>query len=193
MKKVLVVTMFIIFCSAPLTLMAQHSAVDRGSIEFGIGNIAEVWLYGGANYENATWIGLGNTPAFTAGYFITNGLMVGTTFYYDWFKSESMTGSDNNFFIQPLLKYYFPISERFLVNVKVFFGWARSKYDGDPDSYTRARYGGGIAGTYMLLPGLGNYIGADIIVFPDRRESGTSIDNTSYNVIDISLGLSAYL
>jgi hypothetical protein len=193
MKKIFVVALFLILCSAPISVMAEHSAVDRGSFEFGIGNIASVWLYGGANYENATWIGFGSTPDLTAGYFVINGLMVGTTFYFDWFKSESMTESDNNFFIQPIVKYYLPISDKFLVNAKVFFGWARSKSDGDPDSYTRARFGGGVAGTYMLLPELGACIGADIIIFPDRKVSGTTIANTSFNVIDIAIGLSAYL
>jgi len=64
---------------------------------------------------------------------------------------------------------------------------------GDPDIYTQIRFGGGAAGTFMLLPNLGASIGADLIIFPDEKTSGTTVDNTSYYVIDFLLGLSMYL
>ena len=62
MKRILVVIMFFIFCSVPLSVMAEHSAVDKGSFELGIGSIVDLWLYSSSNYEDATWIGIGTTP-----------------------------------------------------------------------------------------------------------------------------------
>ncbi|MBA7544991.1 hypothetical protein ES705_37353 [subsurface metagenome] len=192
MKKILVVTMFFIFCFAPLVVMAEQSAVDKGNFELGVGNIIDIWLYRGDNYENATWIGLGTTPDLTVGYFIINGLMVGTTIGVTSYKSESWTEPNTSFFIQPVVKYYIPLSEKFFFNGKGFFGQYRENYAGDPDTYTRMRFGGGVAGTYMLLPSLGASFGVDFIYFANYSYGGT-VDNTSYTVIDILLGLSVYL
>ncbi len=193
MKKILVVTMFFIFCFAPLAVMAEQSAVDKGSFELGVGNIIDIWLYRSDNYENATWIGLGITPDLTVGYFIINGLMVGTTIGVTSHKAESWTEPNTSFFIQPVVKYYIPVSEKFFFNGKGFFGQYRENDAGDPDTYTRMRFGGGAAGTYMLLPSLGASFGADFIYFADWKYGGTTIDKTSYAVIDILLGLSVYL
>lgn len=193
MKKILVVTMFFIFCFAPLAVMAEHSAVDKGSIELGVGNIIDIRLERGDNYEKATLFGLGTTPDLTAGYFIINGLMVGTTIGVTSYKAESWTEPYTFFSIQPVVKYYFPVSEKFLFNGKVIFGLYREKLSGDPDTYTQMHFGGGAAGTYMLLPSLGASFGADFIYFADWKYGGTTIDDTSYYVIDILLGLSVYL
>lgn len=193
MKKILVVTMIFVICIAPLAAQAEHSAVDKGSFELGVGNILDIWLYRSDNYESATWVGIGYTPDMTVGYFIINRLMVGTTLGFYSLKSESWTEPSTTFFVQPVVKYYFPVSEKFLFNVKGFFGWRREKDSGDPDIYTQIRFGGGAAGTFMLLPNLGASIGADLIIFPDEKTSGTTVDNTSYYVIDFLLGLSMYL
>ncbi len=135
MKKILVVTMFFIFCFAPLAVMAEQSAVDKGSFELGVGNIIDIWLYRSDNYENATWIGLGITPDLTVGYFIINGLMVGTTIGVTSHKAESWTEPNTSFFIQPVVKYYIPVSEKFFFNGKGFFGQYRENDAGDPDTY----------------------------------------------------------
>ena len=194
MKKILVVTMFLIFCFAPLSVMAQHSAVDKGSVELGVGNIIDITLFRGSDtWEDDTSIYIGDTPDLTAGYFVINGLMVGTTIWFVNYKSESMTEASTMFSVQPVVKYYFPISEKFLINLKGFFGWSRTKIANNPDTYTQIRFGAGVAGTYMLLPSLGASIGADFTVFLDEKYGGTTIDDTSYNLIQILLGLSVYL
>jgi hypothetical protein len=143
MKKLLVATAYFFFCLAPLAVSAENGAVDKGSFELGVGNILDIWLYRSDNYENVNWIGIGMTPDLTFGYFMANRLMIGTTIGLTTTKYESATESDNTFFIQPVLKYYFPVSEKFLFNLKGFFGWERDKYEGDPDTYTRSRFGGG--------------------------------------------------
>ncbi len=112
--------------------------------------------------------------------------------YYDNYKSESMTDSDIYFYIQPEIKFYFPASEQFLINVKGFLGYSSDTYDGDTSKYTRMRYGAGGAGTYMLLANLGASFGADITFYSDRKVDGTTVDSTSYKKIDLYVGLTVY-
>jgi len=193
LKKILVVATFLFFCFIPFSVMAQHNAVDKGSFELGIGSIVDIWLYSWEIYEDATWIGLGTTPNLTVGYFVANGFMVGTTIGFTRYKSESWTDPNNYFSVQPIVKYYFPFSEKFLLNGKVFFGWSRDKTSGDPDAYTRINFGGGVAGTYMLLPSLGASIGVDFIAFLDQKYGGETIDDSNVNIFYIILGLSVYL
>ncbi len=153
-------------------------------------NIIDMWLYRGVNSGNATAVGIGTAPDLTIGYFIVNGFMIGTTYRTITFQSESST--EGILFFQPVVKIYFPISDKFLLNAKGFFGLVRERYILDSDTYTRIRFGGGGACTYMLLPSLGVSIGGEFKVFPNRKVSGTTIDNTSYNVINIFIGLTAY-
>lgn len=192
MKKKFIVTMLLILCFAPLSVMAQHSAVDKGSFELGVGHIFDIWLFSSDNYESYTEICIGATPTLTAGYFIIDGFMIGTTVYYNNYKSESMTDSDTYFSIQPEVKFYFPVSEQFLINAKGFLGMRSSTYDGDSSKYTRMRFGAGCAGTYMLLPTLGASFGADFTLYQDRKVDGTTIGSTSYKIINIFVGLTAY-
>jgi hypothetical protein len=191
MKKILIVTIFLIFCAAPIVVMAEN----KGSFELVIGNILDVKLtnYSDPTVDNDTVIEIGETPELTGGYFVINRLMVGTTIWFYNYKDASMDEPFNIFLIQPVVKYYFPISEEFLINVKVFFGWWREKYPLVDDPYTKMLIGGGAAATYMLFPRVGASIGVDFTQNTKYKQAGTKIDDTSFYVITIALGLSAYL
>lgn len=194
MKKLIVVSLFMVFCFAPLVVMAEHSAIDKGSIEFGVGNVAELSFYRGDNITKGYEYGIGLTPDLTVGYFVIDRLMLGLSFGLFGDKDETMDEADIDLNIMPLVKYYYPISDKFLINAKGFIGWNRYKDSTDPDNpYTRARFGGGIAGTYMLLPQLGGSIGADFTYYSNYKYGGTKVDDTSWYLLGFLLGLTVYL
>ena len=193
MNKSIALFFLLLFTLASFTLSAQQNSIEEGRFEIGIGNIASIWLYGGSNYEKATEIIIGHTPPITVGYFVIDGLRIGLTTDLDFYKSESMTEYESTIDIEPNVKYYFPLSEDLIGNIKVLFGWVRSTYDGDPEKYTRTRFGFGGAVTYMFLPNIGAYVGLDYVILPDRKISGTTIDNTSFNVTDIGIGFTLYI
>ncbi len=192
MKKILLTLVLLWLVLFPVSVVAQQNPIDAGSFEFGIGNIANLWLQKGDNYDEATDISIGSTPVLTFGYFVSDGIMLGASIYYESYKSESMTDPDTDFLLQPQLKYYIPVSSQTLANLRILAGYSSSTYDGDSETYTRTRFGLGGGLTYLLLPGLGAVIHADYIYFPNRAVSGTTIDNSSYNIIEIGVGLSAY-
>ena len=58
MRKLIVISLFVVFCLTPIAVLAEHSAVDRGSLELGVGNIAQFAFWVGYNYEQETILGL---------------------------------------------------------------------------------------------------------------------------------------
>ena len=194
MRKLIVVSLFFVFCFVPLMVMAEHSAIDKGSIELGVGNVAELSFYRGDNILNGYWFTVGWPPGVTFGYFVIDRLMLGATLTVFSDKYETMTEADTELDVMPIVKYYYPISEKFLINAKGYFGLYRYKDSSDPDNpFTRVRFGGGGAGTYMLIPQLGASIGMDFTYYSDYKVGGTKADDTSYVILGIILGLVVYL
>jgi hypothetical protein len=194
MRKLIVISLFVVFCFTPLAVLAEHNAVDKGSLELGVGNIAVFTFYVGYNYEQASVFGLGLTPNLTIGYFVIDRLMMGASLGYYRYKSESMDEAYTEFDIMPLVKYYFPVSEKFLINLKVFFGVYREKDMDFPDNYwSYLSFGGGVAATYMIIPQLGCNIGLDSRYFSNWRYDGEPLDETSDLGFQFVLGLNVYL
>ena len=194
MKKILVVFLFIVFCLPPLSTVFGHDSVDRGSVELGVGNIAEYSLYWGINYDQASVFGIGLTPNLTMGYFLFDRLMLGASFGFYRYKDESMTEAYNDFMIMPLFKYYFPVSEKVLINIKGFFGFYREKDMEYPDNYwTQQLIGGGLAATYLFIPQLGCNLGADFLYFTNWKYEGVEIEDTDTYSLKFVFGLNVYL
>jgi hypothetical protein len=194
MNKFFIISLLVIFCFTPLVITAEHSAIDKGSLEFGIGNVAELNIYRGDNIITGTMYGIGLTPDLTVGYFIIDRLSLGLTFGFWGDKDETMNEADTELNFSPFVKYYYPLSDKFLVNAKGFFGVYRFKDSTDPDNpFVRARFGFGIAGTYMLLPKLGGSIGVDFTYYSNYKVGGNKVDDTSFYIFDLLLGLTVYL
>ena len=194
MRKLIVISLFVVFCFTPLAVLAEHNAVDRGSLELGVGNIAVFTYYVGYNYEQESVFGLGLTPNLTIGYFAIDRLMLGASLGYYRYKSESMVEAYTDFDIMPLVKYYFPVSEKFLINVKVFFGLYSEKDMTYPDNrWKRPRFGGGVAATYMIIPQLGCNIGVDSFYLSNWRYDGVTSEETNNLGFQLVLGLNVYL
>jgi hypothetical protein len=194
MKKLIVISLFVVFCLTPLAVLAKHNAVDMGSLELGVGSIAVFTYYVGNNYEQRSVFGLGLTPNLTIGYFFIDRLMIGASCGYYRYKSESMDEAYIDFDIEPLFKYYFPVSAKFLINIKGFFGIYREKDMDYPDyNWTQPRFGGGVAATYLIIPQLGCNIGIDSAYFSNWRYDGETLEESSDLAFRFVLGLNVYL
>jgi hypothetical protein len=194
MKKFIAVSLFALICFTPLVSLATHSSVDRGSVELGVGNVAQLSLYLSDNYDQASVLGIGLTPNVTVGYFFIDGLMLGASFGYFSYKDESMNEAYTDFDIMPLFKYYFPVSDKFLFNIKGFMGIYREKDVDYPDNFwSLTRFGGGLAANYMIVPQLGCNLGVDFTYFSNWKYEGEEAEETSDWGVMFVLGLGVYL
>ena len=193
MKRILIVSLFVVFCFTPLTTLAEHTSVDAGSVELGVGNIAQYSFYFSGNNDDPRIFGFGLTPNLTIGYFLVNRLMFGVSFGLYNYKDDSMSESYTEFYIMPLVKYYFPLSDRFLLNLKVFFGYYRETDVGTDNFWMQFRVGGGLAVTYLIIPQLGINLGGDFANLSHWRYGGTEQEGTSDWGPQFYLGLNVYL
>lgn len=197
MKKLLSVIMFLVFCAFPLSLFADGKTIPKGTMEFGLGPVFGITLWTGSKYQNDLretdfLIGSGVTR-FNTGYFIINGLSVGGTISYSSNKVKGAADPTTVFSFGPVVKYYFPIKNRFLVAAKGLFEIKSTKIPGAADATNQLSFGGGGAATYMLNKNIGVYGGLDILFFLDEKISGTATPNTSHTKIDLNAGVTIFL
>ena len=194
MKRIMIVVAAAMFCLLPFGLFAQD-AIDKGSLEFGLGSIVGVTFWGGDLYDpKETDFHIGSdTITVNFGYFLMDSLSLGGSLGFNSNKVEDADEASTNFFIAPVVKYYFPVNEKFLVNAKALFGFSSVKLAGFDDATSQLFFGGGAAGTYLLTPNLGGFIGVDFTYGLDSRSGGDKIDDTNSTQLDIGLGLTVYI
>jgi hypothetical protein len=192
MKKILVVAFLLIFCIVPIGLFAENESIDKGSVEFGLGTAFNLSLYSGNLEATEFTIGSGGM-LLSVGYFVIDRLSIGGfAYYYNW-KYEGATESSNEYRIGPEVKYYIPVSEQVLVNLKGLFRIVSWEDPGDIDRSSRIWFGGGGALTYLMTGNLGIYGGANIVFSPNYSDQGTKVTDSSYTLIDVELGFRVYI
>ena len=192
MKKILVAITLLMFCIVPIGLFAENEAIDKGSVEFGLGTAFNLSLYSGNLEATEFTFGSGGTWL-SVGYFVTDKLSIGGYAYYWSWKYGGATESFNEFRIGPEVKYYIPVSEQVLVNLKGLFRIVSWEDPGDIDRSSRIWFGGGGAVTYLLTGNLGIYGGADIMFSPNYKEEGTEVTDSSYTLIAVEVGFRVFL
>lgn len=192
MKKILAVTAIVIFCIVPIGLFAEHDAIDKGSFEFGLGTAFNFGIYSGNLEATEFSIGSGGTML-NVGYFIIDKLSIGGAASYYNIKYGGATESYTEFFIGPEVKYYFPITDLLLANLKGLIRFISWEYPGDTDRSSQMWFGGGGAITYLLTDNLGIYGGADILFSPDYIDEGAEVDDSSYVLIDVQVGFTVFI
>lgn len=195
MRKLIVIVVLAVLFIVPISVFAQNSQIDAKSIEFGLGTVFGITLWRGELFEGSEErdisIGTG-AVALNAGYFVINGLSVGGSVSYFNSKIEGVTDPGVLLTISPVVKYYFPISDKFLVNAKALFEYNSMKLF-VPEAFTYFAVGGGGAATYLLNDNLGIYGGFDFVHGFNQKFDGTEIDNSSRNIIDIGVGLTIFI
>jgi len=192
MKKLFVAALLSMFWIVPLGLFAENDAVDKGSLEFGLGTAFNLTLYSGNLEATDFSIGSGGMRL-NVGYFITDRLSIGGSAYYWSWKYDGAIESSNEFSIGPEVKYYIYVSRYVLTNLKGLFRFVSWRDPGDTDRSTRIWFGGGGAVTHLLTSNLGIYGGADIVFSPNYKDQGTEVIDSSYTIIDLELGFRVYL
>jgi hypothetical protein len=197
MKKIIVASIFILFCVVPLSLCAQNSAIDKGSFEFGLGNALGFSLYTGAQYEGDNriteiTIGSGETRL-NAGYFIFDKISVGGTTYLSRTKLKGDDDPWTVFVIGPVAKYYYPFREKILFNGKGLIELSVSKAPTATDASTQIAFGVGGAATYLFKEIYGIYGGLDLKFAFNQRSGGNTVDDTGYVLIILGIGLNLYI
>ena len=197
MKKTIAVLIFILFSAMPLSLWAQHSAIDKGSFEFGLGNALSFSLYTGAQFDgdlrktNIT-IGSGETRL-NAGYFIFDKISVGGTTYLSRTKVKGDDDPLTIFVIGPVGKYYYPFREKILFNGRGLIEFSVIKAPIATDATTQIAFGAGGAATYLFKEIYGIYGGLDLKFAFNERTGGNKVDDTSYVQITFGIGLNLYI
>jgi hypothetical protein len=112
-------------------------------------------------------------------------------------KWETDDESSLGFLLGPTIRYYFPVSDRILVNLAGDFMYVSFKPTSGgirvDDAITQIALGGGIEAGYLIIPNLSIGIGARFSHFFEERSAGESSDNTDYNLIDIGLVLRIHI
>jgi hypothetical protein len=180
------------FCIVPIGLFAENDAVDKGSLEFGLGTVLNLTLYSGNLDATEFNIGSGGM-GLSVGYFIIDRLSIGGSAYYWSRKYDGDIDSYNEYSIGPEVKYYIHVSEQVLINLKGLFRIVSWEDPGDIDRSSRIWFGGGGAATYLLTSNLGIYGGADIVFSPNYKNQGIEVIDSSYTFIGAELGFRVYL
>lgn len=197
MKKILAVIMFLMLCAFPVSLFADGKTIPKGTMEFGLGPVFGITLWTGSAYEGDArttgfLLGSGATKL-NASYFIMNGLSVGGSISYSRTKVKVNDDPRTVFSLGPVVKYYFPIKNRFLVAGKGLFEISSIKQPAATDATNQLSFGVGGASTYLLNKNIGVYGGLDILFFLDEKSAGASIPDTSYTKIDLNAGVTIFL
>ena len=192
MKKILVAAFLLMFCIVPIGLFAENDAIDKGSVEFGLGTAFNLSLYSGNLEATELTIGSGGM-LLSVGYFIIDRLSIGGSGYFYSLISNATTESSTKVFFGPEVKYYIPVSEQVLVNLKGLFRIVSWEDPGDIDRSSRIWFGGGGAVTYLLTGNLGIYGGADIMFSPNYKDQGTEVTDSSYTLIAVEVGFRVFL
>jgi hypothetical protein len=192
MKKILVAITLLMFCTVPICLFAENDAIDKGSVEFGLGTAFNLSLYFGNVEATEFTIGSGSM-LLSVGYFVIDKLSIGGAAYFYSLKYKAATESYTEFGFGPEVKYYIPTSENVLANLKGLFRIVSWEYPGDIDRSSQMWFGGGGGVTYLMTGNLGLYGGADIMFSPDYKYEGTKVTDSSYTAIDIEVGFRVFL
>ncbi len=192
MKKILVAAFLLMFCIVPIGLFAENEAIDKGSVEFGLGTAFNLSLYSGYVELTEFTFGSGGTML-SVGYFIIDRLSIGGSGYFYSLISNATTESSTKVFFGPEVKYYIPLSEQVLFNLKGLFRILSWKDPGDIDRSSQMWFGGGGAVTYLMTGNLGIYGSADIVFSPNWKDEGTEVVDSSYTLIDLQVGFRVFL
>jgi hypothetical protein len=196
MRKIIFMGVIVLFCIAPIWVFAaENSSIDKKSIEFGLGNVFSFSRYGGALYDPAhTKIAMGNYfNGINGGYFIIDRLSIGASIFFYRDKEKDAAEAETRFSVGPVVKYYYPLAQKILVNGmgKVSYESTKSTLETDPLNQLAITVGG--AATYLLKPYLGAYAGVNFTLALQGRRGGSSASDTGYNVIDAGIGLTFFL
>jgi hypothetical protein len=170
----------------PLSAFAQNDPVDSGSFEFGLGTVFDFTYFVLGKFEDniSSRTSLGSDMfRFNFGYFVIDRLSVGGAFGFLAEKSEQDDDAALSFQLGPLVRYYFPIAERFLFNVEgiLNYTWAKEVVGGTrDDALTQLEVGAGVATTFLINSNFGLGAGFDLTHFFNERRDGDAIDNTNF-------------
>jgi hypothetical protein len=192
MKKILVAITLLMFCIVPVGLFAEHDAIDKGSVEFGLGTAFDLSLYFGNVEATEFTIGSGGM-LLSVGYFVIDKLSIGGAAYFRSLKYKAATESYTEFGFGPEVKYYIPASDQVLANLKGLFQIVSWESPGDIDRSSQIWFGGGGAVTYLMTGNLGIYGGADIVFSPNYSDQGTKVPDSSYTLIAVEVGFRVFL
>jgi len=196
MRKIFFVGVIVLFCIAPISVFAaENKAIDKGSIEFGLGNVFSFSRYGGAAYDPAhTKIAVGNFfYGINGGYFIIDRLSVGASIFFYRDKEKDAAEAETRFSVGPVVKYYYPLAQKILVNGAGKVSYESRKVPPATDPLNQLAITVGVAATYLLKPYLGAYAGINFILALQGRQGGSSVSDTGYNVIDVGIGLTFFM
>jgi hypothetical protein len=196
MRKLIGLVVLVVLLIVPISVFAGNSQIDRKSFDFGIGAKLGITLWRGELYEGAEErdISIGaDKTAISFGYFIINGLSVGGSLSYFNTKVKGITDPLVLVSISPVVKYYLPIGEKILVNVKVLFENNAVEFWSPEDVTSYSAVGGGGAATYLLNYNIGIYGGVDFVHGFNQRYNYDKVNNSSHNKIDIGIGLTIFI
>jgi len=192
MKKTFLVTTILILCFVPLVFCAGNDAIDNWSIEFGLGSVCK-WEWSSGNFE-AKGLILGSGPTLlNVGLFIFNGLSIGGAASYITVKDEGATESYEEFFFGPIVRFYIPISDKYLANIEGIFQFDSWEFPGDTDKSSLMRYGGGGGITYLITNNLGMYGSVHLFFIPDYKDQGIEVPDSNFTLIDAEIGFRVFL
>jgi len=194
MKRCLVLFMLASVLCIPMFASADSDAIDKGSIFFKIGTLFAFDYYFNGYYDGpyeTTVARFGSGPVnLNVHYFLVDGLALGGSVY---FYSEKLAGNwdpTTVLSLGPVVSYYHPLSEQFLLNGSVYLRYANVNSAFTYIETSQITIGLGVGVTYMVHENIGFYSEAAYFLVTDASYSGGSIADSGYNNFNVSIGIS---
>jgi len=196
MKKICAVlfTVCILFSTGAFAdeFLGEGNPTNAGKFEINFGTLFGVSFFTGDAYAKdqrtitVGTYGIGKTgqgyflPNWSLGFFVIDNFSIGGSFSY------INTGDDDNttdaYVIDPIVKFYVPITQDFLLNAKGTFHIV--------DFNDAIQFGFGVGGalTYMINDNVGAFAGIDYNLYFENNDD----NKPSYSQVDIGLGVSVF-
>jgi hypothetical protein len=156
-------------CALCFPLYAEESPVSKGTIEISAGNILRYTINrGNATHETSvrpistreSSFGLSN-PSCDIGYFIMDNISVGGGVSNTSSTYQNKSDSNKQLGISPFMKYYIPVTDRFIVDYIARIGIESGTNNDGSTSSTQLNAGMGAAMNYLFFKSLGIYLAFD--------------------------------
>jgi hypothetical protein len=199
MKKLVFLLGVIALTATPM--FAQGTSTTAGSMEISAGKVFGYTMRTGDGIDPSKTtnpvdkteysFGIGSMQ-YGLGFFVIDNLAVGGMFDYTSSKAKDASESSATWEAIPYVKFYIPVNEQFLIDVKGQLGYLSEKTAGYSDKTTQLYLGIGAGATYLVTSSLGLNFDFDYLSF-NQSKTGSVSGKDAHGDFVFSLGATAYL
>ena len=152
--------------------------------QFTVGTYADTYNHASADFS---------APVFGFAYFVTDGLALGLNAGFYYYKNDQLDNPSQGVFVAPVIKFYVPLSEGFLVDAHGSFGYFSSDDGVLEQETTGMTYELGIGFNILVTQQFAVVLGFDYTYMTDYEVDGEKAADSAMSGIGVSLGLKTFI